>query len=206
MEDETLSDPALSQNQSSRMTGALATVSSLCQRCGTRVYQMEKVGPVIGVLFHRRCFTCRSCGHHLNLRSYFTNQNIPTDKEVYCATHHPKASAFGFDAQAVCIRSALSAPHRGPGCNGQIRGTGETPRVGLDALHIQTPLTSQTHFEKKTGPRNEKYHFPLSLVSTTPSSSDTVLLQAVSKPVVSKYFKYRVVATIFGTKVGATTL
>lgn len=145
--------------------GILPVGGDSCQRCRVRVYPMERVGPVNEVLFHRRCFTCHSCGQHLSLKTYFTNPNDSADKEVYCSTHYPRMSTYGFDAQAVFIRSALCVPNRGVEQNSQVRGTGETPRVGFDALHIQTPMTSQNQFERKYAQKGDKYHFPASMVS-----------------------------------------
>jgi len=61
-----------------------------CTRCNNRVYQMEKIGPVNEVIFHKQCFKCKECGQHLSLKTYFTNQTDFSDPEVYCSKHCPK--------------------------------------------------------------------------------------------------------------------
>jgi len=61
-----------------------------CTRCGNRVYQVEKVGPVNEVIFHKQCFKCCQCGQHLSLKTYFTNQDDFSDREIYCSKHCPK--------------------------------------------------------------------------------------------------------------------
>ena len=61
-----------------------------CTRCGNRVYQVEKVGPVNEVIFHKQCFKCCQCGQRLSLKTYFTNQKDLKDPEVYCSKHCPK--------------------------------------------------------------------------------------------------------------------
>ena len=61
-----------------------------CTRCGNRVYQVEKIGPVNEVIFHKQCFKCCKCGQHLTLRTYFTNQQNFDDREIYCSKDCPK--------------------------------------------------------------------------------------------------------------------
>jgi len=61
-----------------------------CTRCKNRVYQVEKVGPVNEVIFHKQCFKCFKCGQHLSLKTYFTNQDDFGDREIYCSKHCPK--------------------------------------------------------------------------------------------------------------------
>ena len=67
-----------------------------CTRCGNRVYQVEKVGPVNEVIFHKQCFKCFKCGQHLSLKTYFTNQENFGDREIYCNKHCPKVRGRRF--------------------------------------------------------------------------------------------------------------
>ncbi|ESO03432.1 hypothetical protein HELRODRAFT_192035 [Helobdella robusta] len=138
--------------------------SEKCTRCSQRVYQVEKIGPVNEVIFHKQCFRCCRCGQHLTLKTYFTNYTDLTDKEIYCQKDAPKVSAHGYDASAMGIRSALNVPgvvqH-----NLHIRGTGDAPRIGSDALHIRGALSAQSAYQKKYSTKYDKHHFPAYLVN-----------------------------------------
>jgi len=68
-----------------------------CTRCGNRVYQVEKVGPVNEVIFHKQCFKCCQCEQHLTLKTYFTNQDDFSDKKIYCNKHCPKVNTPDMD-------------------------------------------------------------------------------------------------------------
>jgi hypothetical protein len=143
-------------------------VSEKCTRCNQRVYQVEKVGPVNEVIFHRQCFKCCQCDQHLSLKSYFTNQADYVDKEIYCAKHCPKISAHGYDGRAMGIRSATSVPGKGPQLNAQVRGGGDgAPRIGADAMHIRGAMWAQSNYQRKYITKYDKHHFPAYLVSKT---------------------------------------
>lgn len=137
-----------------------------CTRCDQRVYHVEKIGPVNEVIFHKQCFRCSRCGQHLTLKTYFTNQTDYTDKEIYCNKDCPKVSTHGYDARAVGIRAAMSVP-KGPQSNVQIRGTGDAPRIGADAMHIRTPMSAQMCYQRKYSTKYDRHHFPAYLVNKT---------------------------------------
>ena len=135
--------------------------SDFCQRCGGRVYQMEKVGPVNEVVFHQQCFKCCACAQKLTLRNYFTNSADVNDTEIYCSKHAPRDAAKGLDASALGIRSALNAQQvsRTP-----LSSKGATPNVGADAMFINHPV-NQSRYRKHKHMTYSKHHFPAFLVS-----------------------------------------
>lgn len=143
-----------------------------CQRCGSRVYQMEKVGPVNEVIFHKQCFKCAQCDQHLTLKTYYTNQTEFMDKEIYCVNHCPKYTSAGLDAQAMGIRNAMRSPQshmnaRPARWNDQIRGVGEAPKVGADAMYIAHPMNAQDQYQRKYKQNAyERHHYPAYLVRT----------------------------------------
>ena len=137
-----------------------------CQRCKERVYQVEKVGPVNEVIFHRQCFRCIECGQNLTLRTYFTNAGDVNDNEVYCTKHAPQFSPFkGLDSSAMGIRSAMAAPSPKHGYNEQIRSTGHKPSVDADAMFIKNPV-AQSKYRKNKHMTYSRHHFPAFLVCT----------------------------------------
>lgn len=73
-----------------------------CTRCDNRVYQMEKIGPVNEVIFHKQCFKCCQCGQHLTLKTYFTNQDDFGDREIYCSKHCPKVMYTACVSRPIC--------------------------------------------------------------------------------------------------------
>jgi len=140
-------------------------VGDKCAHCEKRVYQVEKVGPVNEVVFHKQCFKCTDCGNHLSLKTYFTNQTDYADKKLYCQKHCPKVSHLGYDANAFGIRSAMVAPNKGSRQNDLIRGTGDAPRIDLDAWGIRGALAAQSDYRRKYITNYDKHHFPAYLVS-----------------------------------------
>uniref|UniRef100_T1J1X0 Phosphatidic acid phosphatase type 2/haloperoxidase domain-containing protein n=1 Tax=Strigamia maritima TaxID=126957 RepID=T1J1X0_STRMM len=80
------------------------------------------LGTLLAVLL---CFKCAVCGTKLTLRTYFNNQQVIEDREVYCNSHVPKIGAGHLDGQAVGIRSALNVPKTANLVNEQIRGAGK---------------------------------------------------------------------------------
>lgn len=138
-----------------------------CQRCKEKVYQVEKVGPVNEVVFHKQCFRCIECTQNLTLRTYFTNVDDPNDNEVYCGKHVPKTSPYkGLDSSALGIRSALQVPHAKSFYNEQVRATGHKPAVDSDAMFVKHPV-SQSKYRKNKHMTYSKHHFPAFLVSTS---------------------------------------
>lgn len=135
-----------------------------CTRCGNRVYQMEKVGPVNQVIFHKQCFKCHECGQHLTLKTYFTNQDNFGDSEIYCSKHCPRVSGHKFDGRALGMRSGQKRDTR---WNEQIRGTGEAPRIDADAIFMRQPMEAQSRYQRKYITAYDKHHFPAYLVSRT---------------------------------------
>ena len=72
-------------------------------------------------------------------------------------------SAHGYDASAVGIRTAMNVPgliqH-----NLQLRGTGDAPKIGSDAMHIRGAMSAQSAYQKKYNTKYERHHFPAYLV------------------------------------------
>ncbi|CAG5120730.1 unnamed protein product [Candidula unifasciata] len=91
-----------------------------CIRCNTKVYPMERMGPIKDAVYHKRCFTCVSCGTTLNLKNFHHNPNEADDPSVFCASHRPKERAHSCDTNTMSIRSALTTPKLDK-VNGQIR-------------------------------------------------------------------------------------
>lgn len=83
-----------------------------CTRCGNRVYQVEKVGPVNEVIFHKQCFKCKECGQHLSLKTYFTNPTDFNDREIYCNKHCPKVRRAREQAAQVLLMLLRHRRHR----------------------------------------------------------------------------------------------
>ncbi|KAL4226207.1 hypothetical protein ACF0H5_014193 [Mactra antiquata] len=86
-----------------------------CYSCMKKVYPMEKLGPVRGVVFHKGCFRCKTCKSTLNMKNFFHNQVDQFDKSVYCKSHQTIATDKGgkLDADSLEIKSALNAPKKG---------------------------------------------------------------------------------------------
>ncbi|KAL3856219.1 hypothetical protein ACJMK2_010996 [Sinanodonta woodiana] len=103
-----------------------------CYRCKNRVYPVERID--LGVLFHRRCFRCRTCGLQLTLRTFQWDQEKEPD--VYCRVHAPKLVG-SLDQDAVGIKSALNAPKWGTAPNEQIRGSVYNPGWQYDANALE---------------------------------------------------------------------
>ncbi|XP_067124592.1 hillarin-like [Centruroides vittatus] len=113
-----------------------------CLRCGSIVYQVDKVGPLKDLTyFHHGCFKCLICGTKLTLRTYFNNQQSQEDKEVYCQVHVPKTGPGHLDGFSVGIKAALNVPKTNHLVNDQIRGSGKGT-FDAGALGIKSALTS----------------------------------------------------------------
>ena len=134
-----------------------------CQRCSDKVYYVEKVGPVNGVIFHKQCFKCATCSQHLTMKTYFTNQVDIKDKEIYCGTHTPRGATVGLDAQAMGIRGALMAQKGAGRYNEHMKG--QAPMITGQALYISHPLAAQKGLGYKYKQQFQKHHFPAYVVS-----------------------------------------
>lgn len=115
-----------------------------CFRCSKKVYPMEKLGPVKGVMYHKGCFQCRICHTRLNLKNFFHNQNDLEDLQAYCKSHQPEAvgKAGKIDSDTILIKGAINAPKLNK-INEQIRGDGKTGKGGrmdLEAMEIKSAL------------------------------------------------------------------
>jgi hypothetical protein len=52
------------------------------------------MGPVLGQKYHKLCFRCNTCNRQLDFKSYRTNLDDLTDRNVYCSAHNPKSKKF----------------------------------------------------------------------------------------------------------------
>ena len=156
-----MTDTATRQVPKSLSNLFLAPASELCQRCGDRVYQVEKVGPVNEVIFHKQCFRCSKCGQHLTLRTYFTNQVDLRDNEIYCQNHTPKNISVGYDARAVGIKGAMGQSYqKREQTSEQVRMRGQAPKIGSDAMYIMHPLAAQNELKRKYRQSYSRHHYP----------------------------------------------
>ena len=62
------------------------------------------------------------------------------------------------------MRSVLSA-QKGVQPNAHIRGGGDAPKIGSDAMHIRGAMSAQSAYERKYITKYDKHHFPAYLVS-----------------------------------------
>lgn len=143
--------------------------TEMCLRCNGRVYLVEKVGPVNGVVFHKQCFRCKQCGLPLSMRTYFTSPSISKDenKEIYCSKHKPEGEAVRLDIHSLGLKHALSAPkavdpqnlrhHYIPGQLG--------PKIDGAAMFIRSAIAGQNARKEYKAPTNmDKHHFPAFVV------------------------------------------
>ena len=137
-----------------------------CYRCMKKVYPMEKIGPVKDVVYHKGCFTCKTCGTKLNLKNFCHNKIYDLDIHVYCKSHCDQGSSqpIHIDANSVLIKGALLAPKLDK-VNEQIRGSEETHKGGkLDAnsVNIRSALSaSKKDDQTKTRDTGSRYHLDM---------------------------------------------
>lgn len=83
-----------------------------CYGCMKKVFPMEKVGPVRGVVYHKGCFRCKQCNTTLNINNVFHNRSDSYDLSIYCKSHQPVSTEKGpkLDSESFEIKSALNAP------------------------------------------------------------------------------------------------
>ena len=110
-------------------------VTDPCFRCNKQVYQLDKVGPVRRVLYHKQCFRCFDCNTSLNLKSFCQNANDKNDKHIYCKKHQPQQEKCHVSIEDRNINIALNNPKLDR-VNTNIRGADEDKMKGLN----QRPL------------------------------------------------------------------
>ncbi|XP_076331137.1 hillarin-like [Tachypleus tridentatus] len=125
-----------------RFSASTGSLGSLCLRCSSTVYQVDKIGPLKDfTFFHQNCFKCSTCGTKLSLKTYYNNQQDKDDKEIYCQSHVPRTGPGHLDGMSVGIKSALKAPKQKYVLNEQIRGFGKGT-FDVEAVGIKTALSS----------------------------------------------------------------
>ena len=114
-----------------------------CYACMKKVYPMEKLGPVRGVVYHKGCFRCKVCRTQLTLKNFFHSQSDQFDLAVYCKSHQPIATDKGskLDSESFEIRSALNAPK-------QSRVLPESERVPVKGFHMDMNSREIEHARK----------------------------------------------------------
>lgn len=106
-----------------------------CFRCNKQVYQLDKVGPVRRVLYHKQCFRCADCSTSLNLKSFCQNANDKNDKQIYCKKHQPQQEKCHVGIEDRNINIALNNPKLDR-INTNIRGTDEDKVKGMNQRPI----------------------------------------------------------------------
>ncbi|OWF55704.1 uncharacterized protein LOC110456107 [Mizuhopecten yessoensis] len=101
------------------------TDEDACFKCGKTVYQLDKVGPIRKVLFHKQCFRCCTCGSALTVKNYFQNFNDKSDKQVYCRNHKPSEGKGSVSLDDRSISVILNHPKLDTHNNTIIRGPEE---------------------------------------------------------------------------------
>ncbi|XP_033745051.1 uncharacterized protein LOC117330706 [Pecten maximus] len=96
-----------------------------CFKCGKTVYQLDKVGPIRKVLFHKQCFRCCTCGSALTVKNYFQNFSDKTDKKVYCRNHKPSEGKGSVNLDDRSLNIILNHPKLDTHNNTIIRGPEE---------------------------------------------------------------------------------
>lgn len=136
-----------------------------CYRCMKKVYPVEKIGPIKDVVYHKGCFSCKTCGTKLNLKNFCHNKNEDWDIHVYCKSHCDQGSpqAVHIDANSVLIKGAMAAPKLGR-INEQIRGNNETHKGGkmdANAVNIRSALSVPKKDDQNVKQHNNRYHLDL---------------------------------------------
>ncbi|XP_014769685.1 hillarin [Octopus bimaculoides] len=132
---------------------------SKCFRCDNIVYQYERAGPVHDVIFHKQCFRCFTCGHHLTPKNCWSNQFDPEDREIYCISHYPRVGAAHVTKEAVGIRQAIAAQndikvHTGTSDQVRLPKNTDAPLLDNEAVHIKHAL-SKTKSKQRDADRHK---------------------------------------------------
>jgi hypothetical protein len=114
---------------------------------------------VNGVVFHKGCFKCRACDQQLTLKTYFTNQMDPLDKNIYCQKHTPKTQVHGYDARAIGIQNAMKAQGSASSHGYSELSRGQAPKFGSDAMFINQPVSAQSEYQRRYKARYDQHHF-----------------------------------------------
>jgi hypothetical protein len=61
-----------------------------CKRCQKYIYPLELMGPIMGHKYHRQCFRCNACDRLLDFKTYRTNLDDISDRQIYCINHNPR--------------------------------------------------------------------------------------------------------------------
>lgn len=109
---ETRNKPSLTPIRSASLKFDVKYPQDKCHKCMKKVYKMESVGPVKGVMYHNTCFTCKKCQTKLTLKNYCLNQSDKYDVSVYCKSHQPTITDKGghIDTESVQIKGAMAVP------------------------------------------------------------------------------------------------
>ena len=91
-------------------TSSLVSTRDRCRRCQQLVYVTERIGPVKDSLYHKLCFKCLKCDRQLDIKTYFTNSNDLSDKEIYCQSHAPRSGKGVFSTENIHIQNVMKAP------------------------------------------------------------------------------------------------
>lgn len=91
-------------------TSSLVSTRDRCRRCQQLVYVTERIGPVKSFLYHKLCFKCLKCDRQLDFKTYFTNSNDLSDKEIYCQSHAPRSGKGVFSTENIHIQNVMKAP------------------------------------------------------------------------------------------------
>ncbi|XP_060064696.1 uncharacterized protein LOC132545044 [Ylistrum balloti] len=98
------------------------TDEDACFKCGKTVYQLDKIGPIRKVLFHKQCFRCCICGSALTVKNYSQNFNDKSDKQVYCRNHKPSEGKGSVSLDDRSLNVILNHPKLDTHNNTIIRG------------------------------------------------------------------------------------
>ncbi|XP_064625297.1 hillarin-like [Lineus longissimus] len=124
------------------------TTIEKCYRCKESVYHVEKIGPINGMLWHRGCFKCSTCGRQLTVKTFYTDSSSADDKEIYCSSHAPNSHGSHVDYEAMGIKHGVGSQFRVRESkkfhNEQIRGTdpGRGAAYDTDAMTIRRALNA----------------------------------------------------------------
>ncbi|KII66956.1 LIM and SH3 domain protein 1 [Thelohanellus kitauei] len=105
----------------------------VCVKCRKAAYPVEKLS-FLDQVWHKKCFTCASCGCTLNL------QNAKGfEKKPYCVTHYPKlvATPIGVDPETqrnTDAQSNVSSVH--------YKAQGRTTRFASEYVPKSSPKTA----------------------------------------------------------------
>ena len=135
-----------------------------CQRCSDKVYYVEKVGPVNGVIFHKQCFKCATCAQALDNENLLHKSGGYEGQGNILWDTHPKGSNSGSRRSGHGDQGCLDGPQSWRKIQrANQRWTGPSNyRTSLVHSH---PLAAQKGLGYKYKQQNQKHHFPAYVVS-----------------------------------------